>query len=159
MLSRRHFLICAACVALAAPAAAEDQSAHAFVSAIYATYLGKDSKGIVLDNERVIRRYFAPPLATLIVKDRNEASRRNEVGALDGDPFIDGQDWQIAGLNIAVSRLAPGEAVASATFTNMGTPKRVVLDLVKVGNGWRIAEITWHRGGKAETLSGIFAKP
>jgi Protein of unknown function (DUF3828) len=156
MLTRRNFLTAAACAALAVPASAQEQSARAFVVAIYAAYQGKDSKGIVLDNERVIRRYFAPPLAELIVKDQNEAGRRGEVGMLDGDPFIDGQDWQIAGLNIAVSEPAPGKAVATAAFSNMGTPKRVVLDLIKLGDGWRIAEITWQRGGKAEKLSGIF---
>jgi len=155
MLTRRHLILGAACAAIAAPALAADESARAFVTAIYAAYKGKNTKGIPLDSEREIRRYFAPALADLIIKDGNDAAKRNEVGALDGDPFVDAQDWEIAGFDIAVSEPAPGKATATVKFTN-DTPKIVVLDLVKIKNEWRISEITWRRDDKTETLSSIF---
>lgn len=157
MLTRRHFVLCVACATLAVPALAAEQSARDFVTAIYATYQGKNAKGIALDNAREIRRYFAPPLATLIIADQNDAAQRNEVGALDGDPFIDAQDWEIASFDIAVSESGPGKARATVEFDNEGTPKVVALDLVKSTDGWRVAEITWRRDGKSETLSSIFA--
>jgi hypothetical protein len=156
MLTRRSFILGAAC-ALAAPALAAEQSARDFVTAIYDAYKGKDAKGIVLDNAQAIRRYFAPALATLIIADQNDAAQRNEVGALDGDPFVDAQDWEIAAFDIAVSDAGPGKANATVKFDNAGEPKTVVLDLVKIANEWRVGEITWRHDDKSETLSSIFA--
>ena len=156
MFARRHLLLAVACAALAAPSLAADQSARDFVTAIYDAYKGKDSKGIILDNARTIRRYFEPTLAASIIKDQNAAAKRGEVGALDGDPFIDAQDWEIAAFDIAVEERAPGKASATVKFTNSGTPKTVVLDLVKLKNGWRIGEITWQRKDKNGTLRGLF---
>jgi hypothetical protein len=37
----------------------------------------------------------------------------------------------------------PGKASATVKFVNPGKPDTVVHDLVKVGTGWRIADITW----------------
>lgn len=156
MVTRRLFIL-TACAALVAPALAADQSARDFVTAIYAAYRGKGAKGIALDNARQIRRYFAPPLATLIIADQNDAAQRNEVGALDGDPFVDAQDWEIASFDIAVNESGPGKARATVKFDNEGTPKVVVLDLVKNGDGWRVSEITWRRDDGSEALSSIFA--
>ena len=156
MLTRRRLILGAACAAIAAPALAADSSARAYVTAIYAAYRGKNTKGVALDTDAAVRRYFAPPLADLIIKDGNEAAKRNEVGALDGDPFVDAQDWEIASFDIAVSEPAPGKASATVKFDNAGTPKIVVLDLVKLDNDWRISEITWRHDDKSETLSSIF---
>ena len=41
------------------------------------------------------------------------------------------------------------------SFKNLGKPTTVVLDLVKLRQGWRIADITWDR---KQTLRGIFGK-
>jgi uncharacterized protein DUF3828 len=159
MLSRRHLLLVMTCAALAGPALAAEQTAQAFVAAIYDHYKGKNTKGVPLDKDRDVRRYFAPALAAKIIKDGKDAARRHEVGALDGDPFIDAQDWDIATFDIAISEPAPGKAVATVKFTN-DTPKIIVLDLVKFKDGWRIAEITYRRDdNKTETLSSIFGKP
>lgn len=156
MLSRRHLLLGAAGALLAAPALAADDSARAFVAAIYATYKGKDSKGIQLDKAATVRRYFEPTLAALMIKDRNAAAKRGDVGALDGDPFIDAQDWDIKDADIAVAEAAPGTASATVKFVNSGTPKTVVLDLIKLKDGWRVGDITWRREDKNETLRGVF---
>ena len=159
MFTRRQLLIGAALACLVTRVSAADNLARAFVSAIYEPYKGKNTKGVPLDKARDVRRYFAPALAAMIIKDGEEAAKRHEVGALDGDPFIDAQDWDIAAFDIAVSESAPGKAVATVKFTN-DTPKVVVLDLVKLKDGWRIAEVTYRRDdGKPETLSGIFGKP
>jgi hypothetical protein len=156
MLSRRHLLLGAVSALLARPVAAAEQSARDFVTAIYDAYKGKDAKGRPLDDTAAIRRYFAPPLAALMIKDQNAAAKRSEVGALDGDPFIDAQDWEIKDFDIAVADSAPGKATATVKFSNSGTPKTIVLDLVKLKSGWRISEITWQRDGKNETLRALF---
>jgi Protein of unknown function (DUF3828) len=139
-------------------AGAADATALAFVTDIYAAYKGKDAKGHPLDDERAIRRYFEPSLATLMVKDQKIAAKRGEVGLLDFDPFIDAQDWEIATFDIAVDDGAPGKATATVKFSNFDKPVTVRLDLVKLKNEWRIADITWLRDGKAESLRQIYRR-
>ena len=65
MIARRKILTTACiCLALATVGArAADPSAKAFVESIYAAYKGKDSKGISLETDAAVRRYFDPKLA------------------------------------------------------------------------------------------------
>ena len=163
MPTRRRVLLLAILLAglAAAPLAptaarAADASALAFVTDIYAAYKGKDAKGHPLDDERAIRRYFEPSLAALMAKDQKAAAKRGEVGLLDFDPFIDAQDWEISAFDIAVEDGAPGKATATVKFTNFGKLVTVRLDLVKVKNDWRVADMTWVRDGKADTLRKIY---
>jgi hypothetical protein len=156
MFTRRSFAIAAACIALIAPACAGDASATVFVTAIYHSYIGKGAKGVPLDSERKIRRYFEPGLATLMVRDQTAAARRKEVGSLDFDPFINAQDWEIASFDIAVGDAVAGKAQATVKFVNLGTAKTVLLDLVQVKGAWRISDITWQEAGRTDTLRKIF---
>jgi hypothetical protein len=160
MLTRRIFCSGAACFALAATnmasAAAPDESARAFVAAIYETYKGKNGNGITLDTESDLRRYFEPSLAALISKDQKDAAKRNDVPTLDGDPFVDAQDWEIAEVKISVGDTNAGKAQATVNFENAGQPTTIVLDLVKIKTDWRISDITWQHDGKPETLRGLY---
>lgn len=153
----RRTVVIGLCIgpALAALAAgAAEPSARSFVEAIYAAYQGKDSKGISLESAADVRRYFAPAAAALILKDRRDA--HGEVPTLDSDPFIDGQDWDISAVDIAMREIAADKASATVSFTNLRDPTTVVLDLVKLKQGWRIANITWEN--RKETLRGILTK-
>jgi hypothetical protein len=143
-------------MAVARPAFAADPSASAFVTAIYNAYKGKDAKGVPLENERIIRRYFEPTLAAAMAKDQKAAARRNEVGLLDFDPFLDAQDWDVGAFDIAVSDAAAGTAKATVKFVNQGEAMTVVLDLVQVKNDWRVYEISWLHDGKTESLRKSF---
>jgi hypothetical protein len=133
-------------------ASAVEASALAFVSGIYSAYKGKDAKGCPLDGEGAIRRDFEPSLAAGMVKDQKIAAKRDEVGFLDFDPFIDAQDWNISDFDTAIDETAPGKATATVKFTNFDKPATVRLDLAKVKNDWRIADITWLRDGKQDNL-------
>ena len=77
------------CVVGVTPAVAAEASATAFVTKIYDAYKGESSKGILIDTDAAIRRYFEPSLAALISRDQKDVARRHDVPALDGDPFID----------------------------------------------------------------------
>ena len=157
MLTRRTVLCGVAALVLATPALAADAGAQAFVTQIYESYKGKDSKGAPLESDGDIRRYFEPTLAALMIKDQNAAAKRGEVGTLDGDPFIDAQDWEIDAFDIKVVDAAPSKAQATVKFTNLGSAK-TVLDLTKIKSGWRISDITWTRNGKRESLRALFVK-
>jgi hypothetical protein len=156
MLSRRTIILGAVCMTVAESAFAAEPAASAFVTAIYAAYKGKNAKGIRLDTEADIRRYFEPSLAALMIKDQKDAARQHDAPNLDGDPFVDAQDWDIAAFDIAVSDTVNNAASATVKFRNSDTPTVVVLDLVKTGNDWRVSDVTWQHEGKKETLRGLY---
>ena len=60
---------------------------------------------------------------------------------LDGDYFIDAQDWEIANVSVSAWVTGANTAMGVATFTNFGKPVRVTLELVSTPAGWRISEI------------------
>ena len=50
-----------------------------------------------------------------------EAKRRGEVPKLDGDPFLDAQEWEIENLAISVKGDGP-KATGEVAFDNFGKP-------------------------------------
>jgi hypothetical protein len=163
MLTRRAIILGiarsgAVCLVGGHAARAVEASALALVKGIYAAYRGKNAKGIALGDAAALRRYFDPSLAKLIAEDQSKATRRNEAPKLDGDPFVDAQDWEIPEFDIAVTDTGPGKATATVKFVNQGEPAKVVLDLVTVNANWRISDIVWSRDGKSETLRGQLAR-
>jgi hypothetical protein len=157
MITRRNFLFLSALTVAMAPAsmALADPAAKAFLEKIYAAYKGKNSKGIPLDSDAMLQRYFEPSLAALMIKDRKDAAKRGDIPELDGDPFINAQDWEIGPVDIVVRDIAPDKASATVTFRNLKVQTTAAYDLVRLKDGWRIADITWD--GK-DTLRGLFAK-
>jgi hypothetical protein len=124
--------------AIFAPQAfAQAPTAQAFVESLYRPYLDKSFQGQPYDQTA---RFFAPALAQAMDRDYREAKRRNEPPILNGDPFVDAQDWEITKLAIDVTTNVD-TATARVSFQNAGAPKRVVLELVRTPAGWRIAEI------------------
>src|SRR5258708_6880652 len=138
-----------------AGAARADVAAKAFLEKIYAAYKGKNVKGIPLASDAMLRFYFEPKLAALMIKDSKAAQKRGDAPELDSDPFIAGQDWEIGPVDIVVRDLAPDKANAIVKFSNFKMPKTVVYDLVKLNGSWRIADITWDGN---DTLRGIYIK-
>ena len=134
-------LLCAGIVVAATAAVAQGASPQAFLEQIYKSYRNGNAKGIDIGRPDTIRRYFAPPLAKAILKDQAEAKKRNDVPRLNGDPFIDAQDREIADLKIEVASAGRRNATGVVTFMNAKEPRTVTLDLVRTGAGWRIAEI------------------
>jgi hypothetical protein len=52
-----------------------------------------------------------------------------------------------------VNDTAPDKASATVRFKNFKMPTTVLYDLVKLGNGWRIANITWPGNDSASHLA------
>ncbi len=138
MLTRRDMLttacLIAACLdtsrlASAGPAAADDVSARAFIAAIYNSYTTGSKDGVRIDTGRKLRRYFEPVLAAAM------ETKRHEVGELDGDPFVDAQDWEIKHLDIAIKDTAPDKVIATVTFDNFDKHQTMVLELMAITIG------------------------
>ncbi len=141
------------------PAFAAGQSPEAFLDSIYVHYQDDPGQalGVPLSSEETIRKYFTPELADMIVKDDAAAAARNEVPLLDGDPFVDAQEWEISSFDIRVNKSVPGKADASVTFTNFAEEKVVTVLLVELSEGWRIDDIKWNSA--AGSLRGLYTAP
>jgi hypothetical protein len=149
VLSRR--LAIAALGALPLAAHAQTQSPQTVLQSIYEPYLKAGFKG---QPYWQLDRFFAPALARVIDADMREAKRRVEVPKLDGDPFLDAQEWDIENLAISVKADGP-KATGEVTFDNFGKRTAVALDLVQTPVGWRIADIK----GPSGSLSALYKEP
>jgi hypothetical protein len=113
---------------LAVPIAAGAQSAAPldFLRSIYEPYKQAGFKG---QPYWEARRFFVTDLAEAIERDFEKAKKSQEVPALDGDPFLNAQDWNIK------------RAVGAVALDNLGTPTLLALFLVETPQGWRIDDI------------------
>ena len=137
--------------------ASEGSGAKAFLNSIYQHYLGKssgDAAGIALTNANLVRSYFTVGLASLILEDRAAAAKRGEPSVLNGDPFVGHQEWDISELSIEVKDTGALKTTGIVTFMNSGKPEKIVLELLRSGMEWRIADIQWDSG----TLRGLYRR-
>jgi len=138
--------------------AAYDESPESFVHDIYAHYEsrfeGDETKGIALVNAAVVHRYFEPTIAAKMIADMKAS--HGEVGALDFDPFVNGQDWQITGVKIAINQDSPIRALATVRFKNFDAMDEIRLQLLRVGKGWRVADILYSN--EMHSLSSVYKK-
>lgn len=148
---RALFVLCLTLMPLS-QAVAADAAAKDFVTGIYRNYVGKEAKGIPLDSPQV-RTLFTPPVLQLIDADLKQSAQRNEPPELDGDPFVDAQDWEIPSFTVDVADRGPNKAEAVVHFTNAGQETSVALLLVKLNNSWRIDDIVWTEGSLREILT------
>ena len=152
-LSRRGiltgFTIALAALLVLPALAGGGSAAKAFLADIYQRYIGSsagNAKGVSLNSVKTVRSYFTFGLASLIIEDRSAAAKRGEALVLDGDPFIGSQDWDISNLAIEVKDTGAFKAIGTVTFMNSGKPEQVVLELLRSGNDWRIADVAWDSG-------------
>jgi hypothetical protein len=131
-----------------------DADAQKFLEGIYSRYVGQDAQGAPLNSNEAILSYFTPEVAALIALDAQRSQENDETPALDGDPFVGAQDWEIKDVVITVRDTGPGKATGVAKFTNLGQPETVELDLKKLDRGWRVDEIRWSDGSLRAILKG-----
>jgi hypothetical protein len=145
----RRSLVAALCL-LPVGSQAQGSTAEAFLHSIYDPYLEEGFKGQPYWQPS---RFFVADLARTIETDMRDAKRRGEVPMLDGDPFLDAQDWEVKNLRIAVTTDG-AKATGRVTFDNFDKATEVVLDLRQTPAGWRIADIKAPSG----LLSALFEK-
>ena len=128
--------------------AAPPQTAQAFLQSIYDPYLKAGFKGQPYNDAG---RFFTPELARAMERDVRGAKQRNEVPTLDGDPFVDAQEWQITDLAVRIT--GSGDAATGVvSFSNLGKPKRMAISLVRTAAGWRISDIAGANGSLRSLL-------
>jgi hypothetical protein len=146
---RRH-LLALLLAALPACAMAQQQTAQQFLEDLYNPYLKAGYQGHPYTE---VHRFFSPDLARAIEDNFQEAKSFNEVPLLDGDPFVDAQEWVVTSLAISTSTSLNGDqAAAGVSFLNLGTPKALAIMLVRTPEGWRISDITSSASGSLRML-------
>ncbi len=108
-----------------------DADPVSLITAIYRTYEL---------NTPALPHIYSKRLQALIDKDARETPK-GEVGRIDWDMLVDGQDWQLSGLKIALLSKSATRAEVRATFKNHGDPNTMLFDLVLQGGHWRIDDI------------------
>ena len=96
---------------------------------------------------------YSRRLQALIEADRN-ATPPGDVGHLDFDVFVNGQDWKLSKLRIVTLSRSATRAQVRVNFVNMGTPSELVFDLIFENGAWSIDEVR-SVGDKGWTLSDI----
>jgi hypothetical protein len=137
------------------PLAAQEPSPKTFVESIYQRYLGKNTPGLDLTTREALDLYFTPSLADLIDKDAKEAEKLQEAPLLNGDPFVDAQDWEITDITVTVQESSADRAIATASFNNLGKTMSVRLALALTPKGWRVDDVFWSEGN----LRGLYKPP
>jgi hypothetical protein len=107
------------------------------ITAIYKTYtdIGPGEDGMP-----GLPGVYSQRLQALIDKDEQDPPE-GEVGKIDWDVFVDGQDWQLTDLNIVPVAKDEGRAQVRATFKNFGEPRDILYTLLPEHGRWRIDEI------------------
>jgi Protein of unknown function (DUF3828) len=95
---------------------------------------------------------YSPRLQQLIDADRKNTPE-GEVGKIDWDVFVDGQEWKIGKLNVTLVSEAADGAQVRAQFNNFDEPKEILFDLVRDGDRWLIDDVQSTTRGKRWTMS------
>ncbi|MGB9045072.1 MAG: DUF3828 domain-containing protein [Pseudolabrys sp.] len=115
--------------AVAAPA---DSDPVSLIKAIYKTY-ETDNPGLP--------HIYSKRLQALIDKDEKETPE-GRVGRIDWDVFVDGQDWKLTELKIALVSKSADKAQVRATFKNFDQRSNMLFDLVREDGNWRVDDVT-----------------
>jgi hypothetical protein len=73
---------------------------------------------------------------------RTKKKRRKAwFGRIDWDVFVDGQDWKLSGLKIALVSKSATHAQVRATFKNFDHPSNMLFDLALEDGHWRVDDV------------------
>ena len=146
MAIRLAALVLSCAVTLAAATRIDDPKA--FVTEVYRRYIAAQ-KGHEYNAPEDI---YTARLAKLIRDDRRKA--KGEVGCLDFDFWVNGQDWVIKDLAVTSEDAGPDRKTVIAKFLNTGDPQEIHLEFQRVAGRWLLDEVRSRKGEKW-TLSQI----
>ena len=138
------FMALTAAVAAQPYAAPED-----LIAAIYEPYFG----GTFPEDESLLR---SKALQALYDHDL-ESTPEGEIGAIDFDPYVDGQDYEITDLVIGTPDISGDNAIVDVTFKNLGEPRALTYDLVFEDGSWKVDDVASTLGDFPWRLTEIFA--
>lgn len=136
---------------------------------LLALTVGALAAGQVFGTPRALLDYAYAPYATGDFKDDNgllysnalnalfataEANApEDDVGPVDFDVFVNGQDFQLTDLAIGDSTPEGDGVTVPVTFKNFGEAQSLVFHLIREGGGWKINDIESLTGGSTWRLT------
>lgn len=101
--------------------------------------------------------YLSASLRALYDEDRARTAE-GEIGAIDFDPIIAGQDFDISDLRIGTPDIDGNEAEVVVTFNNMGERITLDYDLVREKGSWLVDNIENETPGYEWDLRDVFER-
>jgi len=128
--------------------ASKPETAQAFLLRLYEPY----TKPFTAEHYRQLAELLTPELGALLVKSSEGADARHEVPPLNGDYVVDAQEWKVEALRIRARATGRDRAAGTVRFSSLGRERTIVVELVRIGGAWRIADFRYEGG---RTLSGF----
>src|SRR5580658_2588485 len=137
----------------AAPAPKIDDPV-AFVKEVYGHYAAHKSGTDYTAPDDI----YTPRLKALFVRDEKWA--KGEVGCLEIDFWVNGQDYELKNVRVSSSPVAghPDRMLVIATFSNLGTAEEIHFDFQQIAGKWLLDDVHSVRGERW-TLSKILMCP
>ena len=129
-----------ACLAALPLRAADYKTPEALIAALYSY----DTTQTDPDALSLYAPFFSKSLLALFQKDRDNTPE-GDMGALDFDPVIAGQDGAASNVTAGVPIVIDDTAELEVDFTN-GEPVRLYYTLVREGGGWKVNDIANQQG-------------
>lgn len=121
---------------VALPAATRIDDPKTFVTEVYRRLIETQSKGHSYDEPDDI---YTARLAKLIRDDRKKA--KGEVGCLDFDFWVNGQDWELSNLAVTSTDDGPDRKTVIAKFRNLGNPEEIHFDFRRSAGRWQLDDV------------------
>ena len=123
-------------LAIPTPAAPPMSDPVAYVAGIYGRYVkAQQSHGSYIPPEDI----FTARLNKLMQRDRKRA--KGDVGCLDFDFWINGQDWTIKNLKVTSGASDKDRSTVVAKFLNLGSPQEIHFDFSRIEGRWLLDEV------------------
>ncbi len=132
------------------PALAQE-TPQALIEAVYAPYIA----GQIPEDEAALR---SEALNALYEADM-QRSEEGEIGALDFDPYVDGQDFEITDLEIDEPIIDGDRSTVRVTFKNFGQPREMIYSLVIEEGAWKVDDLESLSAEYPYRLTAILADP
>jgi hypothetical protein len=99
-------------------------------------------------------------LAALFARDDQFMTESGDIGHVDADPFISGQDGEVKNLRVSVTeKPVAGRALVTASFRSFGGVVSVRFKMIEEGGAWRIDDIVNRFEAKDYSIREALSQP
>lgn len=125
------------------------EAPEAFLRRLYQAHMSDYVTDVYwFDDPVKLSGYFDPPLVELFLRDEACKLATKDVCALNADPLTDGQDYDgRLSYRLAITGIEGAPLQFKALFANGGESRTIHFTLKSTGDGWRISDISYPRGG------------
>ena len=113
-----------------------------FVSDVYKNYMASRKAKPYLPPQDI----YTPRLKRLLDEDRRKA--KGEVGCIDFDFWVNGQDWRLSKLQVVSGKApsGPDRQVVVATFVSLGSAEEIHFDFERIRGKWLLDDVHSIKG-------------